>query len=144
MRKFRPTLLLLLVVWVENNSLAQEIPLDINSLPIIPIKLVGGNEDARVKAQTAFFVQTGVSAKIQTVKTVVGRQIAKAKDRVMLFVDTNTPINSRTLLLVVGTTHSILVDKNFRVSVPSPWFKRTTHTFYWQPDQYQVDLSVHF
>lgn len=123
---------------------AQDLPLDINSLPIIPIQMLGGNEEARLKAQTAFFIQTGVTAKIQSAKTAIGREMTQVKNKAMMFVDSNTSLDSRNILLIVGTGHAILIDKNVTLSVPSPWFKKTTHTFYWQPDRYRMDLRIQF
>ena len=138
------SLLILIAVLSHSDAFAQELLVDINTLPIIPMQLFGGNQEARVKAQTAFFIQSGVTARVDMVKNAINGQMSKTKDKVILFVDNNTPLNSRKILLVVGTSHAILVDKNFRLSVPSPWFRRTTHTFYWQPDRYQMDLSVQF
>jgi hypothetical protein len=123
---------------------AHAFPVDINNLPIIPIHIFGGNKEARLKAQTAFFIQTGVTAKIQTVKAAIAREATQVKNKAIMFVDDNTPLNSRNMLLVVGASHALLIDKNVTLSVQSPWFKQTTHTFYWQPDRYRMDLSIRF
>jgi hypothetical protein len=142
MRNFK--LAVLCILLFHHNSYGQGIFIDINTLPIIPAKLVGNNEEARVKAQTAFFIQSGVTSKIDMVKDTINKKANKTKDTVILFVDNNTPLNSKKILIVVGAGHAILVERRFRVTVPSPWMRRTSHTFYWEPDQYRIEMNVHF
>lgn len=115
----------------------------LNSTPIF-YSIINQNpryHDAALKAQEAFFVQTGVARGIASVD---GYVTHAAVDNVSSLIDRNTFLNSKALYTFGGLLYTIGVKKEIRRGFKDPLFPSITHSVDIGTQTQSTSLSISF